>query len=59
MAPTHYEDWDDKNCCTCYKTLYGDGVVRVQLAKETSRKLEIDNKLQESQPSHTTLAGKH
>jgi len=55
MALTHDEDWDDKNSCTGYETLYRDGVVRVQLAEETSRKLEIDNELRKSQPKHASV----
>jgi hypothetical protein len=50
MALTHYEDWNDENGCTGYKTLYRNGMLRVQLAEETSRKLEIDNKLEGRQP---------
>jgi hypothetical protein len=35
-----------KNGCTGYETLHGNGMVGVQLAKETPRELEVDNELE-------------
>jgi hypothetical protein len=54
MALTHSEDWNNENGCTGYETLYRNGMLRMQLAEETSRQLEIDNKLEESQPRNNS-----